>query len=465
MTIPLELPPLQLGPRPIRPDRHVEPHAIVEKVDPGSLGEEIGIRPGDEIVSINGSRMEDVIDYRFLIAEEEAELVIAPAGKREEAYTVSVEKDADETLGVTFTADVFDGIRICSNDCDFCFVYQNRRKMRRSLYIKDDDYRLSFLHGDFVTLTNLTDAHFERIIRLNLSPLYVSIHAWDPEVRVQLLRSPKGALIREHLERLLTNGIQVHGQIVLCPGVNEGGVLAETIEQTAARHPGILSMAIVPVGLTQFREKLREVLPVSPGLAGEIIDQCDGWRRRYLRELGTRFVFPSDEMYLLAARPVPGPRCYEGFEQVENGVGMVSRFEQEWRRAQLRLPTALPAPRRIGIVTGTLASPVLQPAVDRLRQVRGLDAELVPITNDFYGPSVTVAGLLVGEDILRQLQSHPRFDRVLLPTVCTRDGYFLDGLHVLELERDLGTPVRLIENRAGALVAGVMEEFPEGQPG
>src|SRR5206468_1130924 len=162
--------------------------------------------------------------------------------------------------------------------------------------IKDDDYRLSFLHGDFVTLTNLTEAHFERIIRLNLSPLYVSIHAWDPDVRVRLLRSPKGALIREHLERLLSNGIQVHGQIVLCPGVNDGDVLSETIEQTAARHPGILSMAVVPVGLTQFREKLREVSLVGPELAREVIDQCDGWRRRYLRELGTRFVFPSDEM-------------------------------------------------------------------------------------------------------------------------------------------------------------------------
>src|SRR2546425_936313 len=196
MTIQLELPPLQLGPRPIRPDRPVEPHAIIEAVDPGSLGEEIGLQPGDELVSINGSRMEDVIDYRFLIADEEAELVVAPGGKRDEAYTVSVTKDPDETLGVTFTADVFDGIRICSNDCDFCFVYQNRRKMRRSLYIKDDDYRLSFLHGDFVTLTNLTDAHFDRIIRLNLSPLYVSIHAWDPEVRVQPLSAGAGPALR-----------------------------------------------------------------------------------------------------------------------------------------------------------------------------------------------------------------------------------------------------------------------------
>lgn len=457
MILPLELPPLQLGPRPIRPDRPVEPHAIVEKVDPGSLGEEIGLRPGDELFSINGSRMEDVIDYRFLIAEEEVELVIAPGGRREESYTVAVEKEADETLGVTFTADVFDGIKICSNDCDFCFVYQNRRKMRRSLYIKDDDYRLSFLHGDFVTLTNLTEQQFERIIRLNLSPLYVSIHAWDPEVRARLLRTPKGALIHEHLERLLSHNIQVHGQIVLCPGLNDGAVLAETIEETARRHPGILSMAVVPVGLTRFREKLREVRTVDRGLARAIIEQCEGWRRRYLRELGTRFVFPSDEMYLLAGLPVPGPRCYEGFEQVENGVGMVSRFQHEWRRAEARLPAALPAPLRVGIVTGTLAEPVLRPCVERLRQVRGLDAELVPIRNEFYGESVTVAGLLVGEDILRQLQARPRFDRVLLPSVCTRDGYFLDDRHVLELERDLGTPIQVVENRAGALVGGILE--------
>jgi putative radical SAM enzyme (TIGR03279 family) len=458
MTLPLELPPLQLGPKPIRPDRPVEPHAIVEAVDPGSLGEEIGLKPGDELFSINGSRMEDVIDYRFLIADEEVELVIAPGGNRDEAYTVAVTKDEDETLGVTFTADVFDGIRICKNDCDFCFVYQNRRKMRRSLYIKDDDYRLSFLHGDFVTLTNLTDEQFERIIRLNLSPLYVSIHAWDPEVRARLLRSPRGALIREHLDRLLSNNIQVHGQIVLCPGMNDGAVLAETIERTAELHPGILSMAVVPVGLTQFREKLREVRTMGSVLAREIIGQCDHWRRRYLKELGTRFVFPSDEMYLLAGLPVPGPRCYEGFEQVENGVGMVSRFQQEWRRAEAQLPAALPAPMRVGIVTGTLAEAVLRPVVKRLRQVRGLDAELMPVRNEFYGETVTVAGLLAGEDILRQLRAGPRFDRILLPAVCTRDGYFLDDRHVLELERDLGTPIRVVENRARALVPGIFAD-------
>jgi putative radical SAM enzyme (TIGR03279 family) len=453
--LPLELPPLQLGPKPIRPDRPVEPHAMVEAVDAGSLGEEIGIRPGDELVSINGGRMEDVIDYRFLIADEEVELLIAPAGNRDEVYEVAVTKDVDATLGVTFTADVFDGIRICSNDCDFCFVYQNRRKMRRSLYIKDDDYRLSFLHGDFVTLTNLTEEHFQRIIRLNLSPLYVSIHAWDPEARVQLLRSPKGALIREQLERLLANNIQVHGQIVLCPGVNDGDVLAETIEETAQRHPGILSMAVVPVGLTQFRAKLPEVRTVDRALARAIIGQCEGWRRRCLRELGTRFVFPSDEMYLLAELPAPGPRCYEGFPQRENGVGMVSQFQQEWRRAEAKLPAALPSPSRIGIVTGSLAAPVLRPVVERLRQVRGLDAELVPVANAFYGECVTVAGLLVGEDIQRALEARPRFDRVLLPSICTRDGYFLDDRHVLELQRDLGTEIRLVENRIAGLMEGI----------
>ncbi len=455
-VIPLDLPPLNLGPKPIRPDRYVEPHALVEKVDPGSLGEEIGLRPGDELVSINGSRMEDVIDYRFLIAEETVELVVAPGGDREAAYTAALEKDVDATLGITFTADVFDGIRICKNDCDFCFVYQNRRKMRRSLYIKDDDYRLSFLHGDFVTLTNLTEAHFERITRLNLSPLYVSIHAWDPEVRSRMLRSPAGGRIREQLERLLARNIQVHGQIVLWPGVNDGAVMAETIEEAARRHPGILSMAVVPVGLTQFREKLHEIPLVDRAGARTVLRQCEGYRRRFRRELGTRFVFPSDEIYLLAGEPVPGPRCYEGFAQRENGVGMVSEFQHEWRRVEARLPAALPAPLRVGIVTGTLAAPVLRPVIERLRQIRGLDAELVPIGNEFYGESVTVAGLLVGEDILKQLQARPRFDRVLLPSVCTRDGYFLDDRHVLELERDLGAPIRVIENRARALLPAIL---------
>lgn len=443
-------------PLPIRADRAVETHAIIESVEPGSLGDEIGLRPGDEIFSINGSRMEDVIDYRFLIADEVVTLQIAPGGDRDRIYTITVEKEADETLGVMFTADVFDGIRICNNNCDFCFVYQNPRRMRRSLYIKDDDYRLSFLHGDFITLTNLTEAHFRRIIDLNLSPLYVSIHATDPQVRVQMLRNPKGALLWEHLGRLFDHGIQIHGQVVLCPGMNDGPILTRTIEEMAACYPNCLSMAIVPVGLTGHRRGLPAMRLVNRPEANAVIDRVEAWQRRFKRELGARFVYASDEMYLLAERPFPPASHYEAEGQYENGVGLVAHFQTEWRRAERRLPKALPRPRRVTLVTGTLAAPVLAPAVSRLNAVEGLQVELAAVVNDFFGPSVTVAGLLTGSDIVAQCRSRRRPDVFLVPDLALRGDRFLDDLTLADVARELVTQVVVVPHRAGALVSAAI---------
>jgi putative radical SAM enzyme (TIGR03279 family) len=465
-------------PLPIRADRPVETHAMIESVEPESIGSAVGLRPGDEIYAINGARPEDVIDYRFLIAEEEVTLTVAPGGDRDRLYTVTVEKEVDETLGVMFTADVFDGIRICNNNCDFCFVYQNPRKMRRSLYIKDDDYRLSFLHGDFVTLTNLTDVHFERIAELNLSPLYVSIHATDPEARVQMLRNPKGALLWDHLARLWENGIQIHGQVVLCPGMNDGAILERTVEEMAARYPDCLSLAIVPVGLTGFRRGLPELALVSREQAGAILDQVQGWQRRFRREIGARFVYASDEMHLLAGRPFPPASHYEAEGQYENGVGLVAHFQAEWRRAERRLPERLSRPRRVTVVTGTLAAPVLEPVVARLNRIEGLDVELLPVVNDFFGPSVTVAGLLTGQDILRRASEAARLratragvargatsptaretgqpDALLLPDVALRGDRFLDDMTLADLARELQTEVIVVPHRASDLAAAVL---------
>jgi putative radical SAM enzyme (TIGR03279 family) len=444
-------------PLPIRADRAVETHAVVESVEPESIGWAIGLLPGDEIYTINGSRPEDVIDYRFLIAEEEVELEIAPGGDRDCLRRITVEKEVDETLGVMFTADVFDGIRICNNNCDFCFVYQNPRKMRRSVYIKDDDYRLSFLHGDFVTLTNLTDAHFRRITELNLSPLYVSIHATDLKARVEMLRNPKGALLWEHLARLWEHGIQIHGQVVLCPGMNDGPILDRTVEEMAARYPDCLSLAIVPVGLTGHRRGLPDLGQVSPAQASAILDQVQGWQRRFRRQIGARFVYASDEMYLLAGRPFPPASHYEAEGQYENGVGLAAHFQAEWRRAERRLPERVPIPRRVMVVTGTLAAPVLAPVVDRLNQVEGLEVELVPVINEYFGPSVTVAGLLTGQDIRDQCRARRRPDTLLLPDVTLRGDRFLDDLTLTDLSRELATEVRVAPHRAGSLVEGVLD--------
>lgn len=430
---------------------------MVEKVEAGSLAEEIGIQPGDEILTLNGERMEDVIDYRFLVTDEEVEVVVAPGGRIEDTYRVVVEKELDETLGVTFRADVFDGIRICSNNCDFCFVYQNRRGMRKSVYIKDDDYRLSFLHGDFITLTNLTEPCWERIFKYHLSPLYVSIHATDPEARIAMLRNPNGARLMEDLERLFSHNIEIHGQVVYTPGINDGPILDRTVEDMAALyHRGCRSLAIVPVGLTTQRSNLPVLRTLSAEDAGEVLKKAKTWQRRFQRELGTRFVYPSDEMYLLAGQPLPSVKSYEDFPQFENGVGMIPRLNAEWKRVARKIPARIGKPRRVTLITGTLAAPVLQPFADRLSQVENLDVRVAPIRNDFFGPTVTVAGLITGGDIAAQLAGQDLGDLALIPSVAVRDDTFMDDWTLDQLSSELRVPLEVVKPSAPHLAEAAL---------
>ena len=428
--------------RPVHPYRLPEPHAMVESVEAGSIAAELGITPGDEILTINGRRLEDVIDYRFLIADENIEITVAPGGDATRAWAAQIEKHADETLGVQFVADLFDGIRICTNNCDFCFVYQNRSGMRKGVYIKDDDYRLSFLHGDFITLTNLREQDWQRILEYRLSPLYVSVHATDPEARIAALRNPDAGRLWEHLGRLLDGGIEVHTQIVLTPGLNGGDILVRTVEELAAAHTrGVSSLAIVPVGLTRFRERLPGLRCVNAAEAREVVRRCRGWQRRFLRELGTRFVFVSDEMFLLAGLQPPGSATYEGFPQYQNGVGMIASLRDEWRSLERGLPEALLAPRAVTVVTGALAGPALTPLALRLSQIEGLDVRVRPILNEYFGDTVTVAGLVCGQDVIEQLQGERVGEALILPDVALRDDLFMDDVSVSEVSEALDVPV------------------------
>jgi putative radical SAM enzyme (TIGR03279 family) len=417
---------------------------IIRNVRPGSPASALAIAPGDELLALNGRAVRDRIDYRFHAADELLELAIRSADGSE--HRLSVEKEIDLDLGLEFEEEA---VRECHNKCPFCFVDQSPPGVRKELDIRDDDYRLSFEHGHFVTLTNLKDAEFDRIVAQRLSPLYVSVHATDPEVRVRLLIHKRAGRIMERLERLARGGIEMHTQAVVCPGWNDGSVLDRTVGDLAALYPAVRTLSVVPVGLTAHRDGLPRIDPVTPAIGEALLAQCAAWQTALRARLGTRFVFPADELFLLARRRVPGAAYYEGFGQEENGVGMTRLFLDEMARAGRRLPRRLASPRALTWVTGTLAAPVIESAaIARLRAIEGLDVGFVPVVNAFYGASVTCAGLLAGADIARALAGHDPGDAVLLPGNCLNGrDLFVDDMPLAALAERIGAP--LLVGRGG----------------
>lgn len=414
--------------------------ACIAQVLPESIAEELGLLPGDVISSVNGEPLTDYIAYRFAVAEEFVTLKIARDGETAE---VEIEKDADDDLGIVFAGDVFDGVRACRNRCIFCFEEQMPAGMRLSLRLRDDDYRLSFLHGNFLTLTNLRDGDMARIIREHLSPLFVSIHATDPEIRRAMLRNRRAPDIRKQLRVLGEGGIEVHGQIVLCPGWNDGAVLAQTLRDLLDLHPPLETVGIVPVGLTGHRAEQPEVQPVTPEVAAATLDIVDACQRDALDRLGTRFVFAADELYLAAGRPLPPAAEYEGYPQKENGIGLARIFLDEVaaltlsprQRARLSGVTAT-------VATGTLAAPLAAQLAESL-QKNGCTITVVPIVNQFYGGAVSVAGLLTGSDLLAGLSGRNLGQLLILPAASLNaDGVFLDDTTPDTLAAHLGVPIR-----------------------
>jgi putative radical SAM enzyme (TIGR03279 family) len=414
--------------------------AIVETVIPGSIAAEIGINPGDEILAVNDQKLQDLIDYQYAIADEIINITVRrPDGQ---VWTAEIEKDYDDDVGIGFAGAVFDDIRRCHNACIFCFVDQMPKGMRQTLYVKDDDYRLSFLYGNFITLTNLTDEDFARIIRLHLSPLYISVHTTDPSLRPIMLRQAKAADILPGLKRLLDSGIDVHTQIVLCPGINDGDYLDKTIEDLSNLGPGILSIAVVPVGLTKYRHDSFPLRPFILQEAAAVIEQVKPWQNKFSEIYGDSLVYLADEFYLAAGLDIPHYDHYGDFPQIENGVGLTRLFIEKWEQAALNIPHIITKSRKVSIVTGISGARVLAPLLTKL-QVSNLTAQLIPVANKFFGESVTVTGLLTGKDILESLKNIDTGDAIIIPGIALRQGeeVFLDDLTVGDIAREVQAPV------------------------
>lgn len=414
--------------------------ARIADILPGSIAEELTLQPGDLIRAVNGVMPTDFIAYRFATAEEEVALEVERDGER---VVMEIEKDADEDLGIVFTGDVFDGVRPCRNKCIFCFEDQIPDGMRSSLRLRDDDFRLSFLHGNFLTLTNLSDDDMARIIREHLSPLFISIHATDLDVRRQMLRNRRAPDIREQLRELGEGGIEVHAQIVLCPGWNDGQVLEDTLRDLAALHPTVVSVGIVPVGLTGHRPAGSEIRAITADDAAAVLDCVTRWQAELLPRLGTRLVFAADEFYLCAGREIPDAEAYEDFVQQENGIGLARLFLDD-----MAMLDDVPLPsngnkKHVTIATGTLAAPLLEQLAARLREQFGVSIDVLSVPNLFYGGGVSVAGLLTGSDFLAALRNHKIGDVLVLPAVTLNtDGVFLDDMTPKDLMQTLHVPIR-----------------------
>ena len=442
----------------------------VTLVAPGSPAEQAGVRAGDEVLRLNGQVPRDIIEWRFLVDEAEVELDIRRGNVE---LSIEVSKNDGEPLGAEVESALFDRVRTCDNHCEFCFIYQLPKGLRKSLYLKDDDYRLSFLYGNFTTLTRFTEADLERVITERLSPLHVSIHATDPEVRSRMLRNPRGGMSLRWLRALLDNGITVHGQIVVCPGVNDGLVLADTLAGVLDQYPDLASIACVPLGLSKYNtEPAMRLHTVEEAEA--VLDAVHDWQDIFTTVVGHPMVFAADEYYLMTGRPFPAAETYAGFDMHEDGIGMARTFAMEFTgqvdapvgpqsgffawvdgapAAGYRAPrnpagdtgmrcgetngagSVLLRPRAsapVGILTGEFGAKVLAPLVADLGRD---DVRVIPVANEFFGGNTAVTGLMVGEDIARVLATQPIAHRYLLPDVCLSEGRFLDGTTVDALPR------------------------------
>jgi len=423
----------------------------IVSVEPGSIAEELELEAGDSLLTVNGHVVRDLLDFSIHSASEELLLEVKKGNG--ELWDLELEKDADADLGLHFE---HPEPTQCGNNCIFCFVHQLPKGMRRTLYVKDEDYRFSYLYGSYVTLTNVGEPDIERIIAQRLSPLYVSVHATDDQLRTQML-GRQGPSILELLRRLSGAGIEIHTQVVLCPGINDGSVLERTIEDLAELYPWVLSLAVVPVGLTGYRQRLPELRPLTEEESRSVLDLVHRYQERFLRNCGSRFVYAADEIYLKARLEMPSLPAYEDLAQVENGVGLVALFRSQANEVLAEaVPLQVPA---VAVVTGESAGAELSQFTRELAAKTGTAIHLYVVKNDFFGGHVSVTGLLTGGDIVRELKGKPLGQALLVPDVVLREGddLLLDDMSLADLERDLGVTVIKVSSTPWGVLEGLEE--------
>ena len=425
--------------------------ANISEVFPGSIGEELEIESGDVLLSIDEYPINDILDYQFYSREDN--IVIEIEKPNGDIWSIDIEKEYDDDLGLIFDDILFDSMRQCSNRCIFCFVDQLPRRMRKTLYVKDDDYRLSFLTGSFITLTNLSLKDWDKIINMRLSPLYVSVHCLRPDLRSRMLGHPGGANIEDDLTRLRTAGIEIHTQIVLCPGINDGDILEETITGLANYYPSVRSIGIVPIGLTGYRQKLQNLNTFDGEKARALIEQLEPKQEYYRSKYSIGMIYLADEFYILAGCEIPSAEYYDDYPQIENGIGLARILLDEFTDLQHTLPERIES-REVYIITGISALPILQPMMEQLNGIHGLKAKLVPIKNEYFGGNVTVTGLLTGRDIINTLGNGYTRKNVLLPGVLLKEHSqsLLDDITVEDIEKRTGARITLVDGTAQSLV-------------
>lgn len=435
----------------VKKTKKTEQGYVIESIIEGSPADRAGVKPGWKLLRVDNQEIDDVLDYRIMTADERLLMLFKTA----EGYLRRVKLSLPGRMspGIVFASPALAPVQRCSNHCLFCFVDQNPTGMRESLYMKDEDYRLSFLYGNYITLNSLNEAALERIIRLNLSPLYISVHTTNPELRKTLFGNRHAGRGIENLKKLIKAGIKVHTQLVLCPGLNTGKELEKTLDDLNAMGENVLTVALVPVGLTEHRKNLASLNLFSSREAKNILESIEERQKQYLKERKSRFVFPADELYNLAGLPYPAGEAYEGYPQLENGVGLARMFLDEMNQVAGSMPARLEYPLKVTIITGKSAFSLLKTLTGKLVRIKGLEINLVPAENHHFGRTITVSGLLTGADILSSLQGKEAGDVVFITRSMLKENseLFLDNLSISELEEKLRTRIKAVSGPAELL--------------